>query len=457
MRLRRTASPAATRSRSAIARSRSTAPASAIALSRRCSAEPRGPRARPADSQCSMPAACGRPPSHDSNSWLDPGEASATRRHEYPARDPERRILRERALLHRARHRAGAGRGHRAEDIGRSNGRSPARAFRHEIELAIATIASERATGAIDLRAMPHRLPAFLHRLYARRVVTAFAPDIVHTHLNPAARRVGQVAQRMGIAHVATMHIRYEKREQSGLDGLICYTQWQKEEIDPGIQRRDDGGASSGFRSRPAALRRESRRPKWRGGAPRGERGRSYDRARKCRPPDAGKGHGRPGAGVPRGVSERGRAVRLVIVGGGPAEQAQALQGAASGDTRIILNGPASDIAPFYRAFDVYVSASRYEPFGLTILGGDGGRLRAGGDPHQGPVRVLTEKSVLWAEPGDVATLAAQLRAAAARGNVRATYDLAPYAAARGRRRRRVSTAGPARKRATGRGIDSVS
>jgi hypothetical protein len=34
---------------------------------------------------------------------------------------------------------------------------------------------------------------------------------------------------------------------------------------------------------------------------------------------------------------------------------------------------------------------------------------------------------VLWAEPDDVATLAAQLRAAVGRGRERAGYDLSPY------------------------------
>src|SRR5262245_16741185 len=80
-----------------------------------------------------------------------------------------------------------------------------ARAFRREIELATATIAQEGTAGAIDLVVMPAWLPTVLHRLFARRVVARFAPDIVHSHLNPAARRVGSVAQRMGFPHVATI------------------------------------------------------------------------------------------------------------------------------------------------------------------------------------------------------------------------------------------------------------
>jgi hypothetical protein len=45
----------------------------------------------------------------------------------------------------------------------------------------------------------------------------------------------------------------------------------------------------------------------------------------------------------------------------------------------------------------------------------------------QGPREFLTETSVLWAEPNDAATLTPQLRAAAARGRERLSYDLAPF------------------------------
>src|SRR5262245_8521483 len=108
-----------------------------------------------------------------------------------------------------------------------------ARAFRREIEVATAGIAHEGTAGAIDLAVIRGWLPTVLHRAFARRVLSRFEPDIVHSHLNPAARRVGQVAQRMGHPHVATIHIRYDKREHSGCDGLICSAHWQKAEIGP--------------------------------------------------------------------------------------------------------------------------------------------------------------------------------------------------------------------------------
>src|SRR5262249_34591690 len=66
-----------------------------------------------------------------------------------------------------------------------------ARASRREVEQTTAIIAQEGTLGAIGLVVMPGWLPTVLHRAYARRAVARFVPDIVHTHLNPAARRVG--------------------------------------------------------------------------------------------------------------------------------------------------------------------------------------------------------------------------------------------------------------------------
>ena len=112
------------------------------------------------------------------------------------------------------------------------NGRSKcAHAFRGEIAATNDAIRQERTNGSIRLAVIPRGTPGFLHRPLARWNLARFAPDIVHTHLNPAARRVGRVAQSRGIPHLATLHIRYEQREHGGCDGLICSTSWQRAAI----------------------------------------------------------------------------------------------------------------------------------------------------------------------------------------------------------------------------------
>jgi glycosyltransferase involved in cell wall biosynthesis len=316
--------------------------------------------------------------------------------------------------------------GHRVRVLVGNEDSDCARAFRREIEVASAAIANEETAGAIDLVTIPRRLPTFLHRIFARRVLSGFAPDIVHTHLNPAARRVGHVAHRFGIAHVATIHIRYETREHAACDGLICYTQWQKSEIGPE------------FRGETAIV------PAWVAAAIHAALARAtpadIDALRRTWNAEertvvlGSVGRLMPEKGMDvlvqafRAAFPRGdEPVRLVIVGGGPPDQTAQLQTLASGDARIMLNGPPPDIALYYRAFDTYVSAARYEPFGLTIIEAMAAGCALLVTRTRGPQEFLSEPSVLWAESGDVGTLAAQLGTAAARGGARMGYDLAPY------------------------------
>jgi glycosyltransferase involved in cell wall biosynthesis len=316
--------------------------------------------------------------------------------------------------------------GHRVKVLVGDEGSDCAHAFRREIEGTRAAIADEKTVGAVDLVAIPRRLPTFLHRMFARRILSPFAPDIVHTHLNPAARRVGHVAQRLGIAHVATIHIRYETREHAACAGLICSTQWQRSEIGPEFHGETALVPAwiamaihvSLARATPADV--AALRSTW---------------AADDRTVVLGSvGRLMPEKGMDvlvqafRAAFPQGdEPVRLVIVGGGPPDEAAQLHGLASGDGRIALSGAVSDIARYYRAFDTYVSAARYEPFGLTILEAMAAGCALVVTRTHGPQEFLTEPSVRWAEPGDVATLAEQLSAAAAHGRARASYDLAPY------------------------------
>jgi glycosyltransferase involved in cell wall biosynthesis len=301
-----------------------------------------------------------------------------------------------------------------------------ARAFRREVELTTMAIAQEDASGAIDLVVMPGWLPAVLHRAYARRVVARFAPDIVHSHLNPAARRVGQVAQRMGVPHVATIHIRYDKREHSGCDGLVCYAHWQKAEIGPEFH----GEARVVVAWLPAAIRAALARVAPADVAQLRKTWNADDRTVVL----GSIGRLMPEKGMDvlvrafRAAFPQGdEPVRLVIVGGGPPDRTQAPAALANADTRITVSHATPDIALYYRAFDTYVSAARFEPFGLTILEAMEAGCRLVVTRTQGPREFLTERSVLWAEPNDTTTLTPQLRAAAARGRERQSYDLSPF------------------------------
>ncbi|MCM2280122.1 MAG: glycosyltransferase family 4 protein [Oligoflexia bacterium] len=59
---------------------------------------------------------------------------------------------------------------------------------------------------------------------------------------------------------------------------------------------------------------------------------------------------------------------RLLAVGGGSVEGFKARARALGIEDRVILHGPTRDIASFYRAAELFVLPTLYEPFGLVIL-----------------------------------------------------------------------------------------
>jgi len=75
----------------------------------------------------------------------------------------------------------------------------------------------------------------------------------------------------------------------------------------------------------------------------------------------------------------------------------------------------------------VFVSAARFEPFGLAII-----EAMAAGCPMiatsiHGTVEFVTDPRVLWTEPDRDGQLALQLCTAAARKRERFAYDMTPF------------------------------
>jgi glycosyltransferase involved in cell wall biosynthesis len=285
-------------------------------------------------------------------------------------------------------------------------------------------LANTVGAGTLRLHTIPGWAPPLLHRPLVRRALARFRPDIVHTHLNPAARRVGREAQRRDIPHVATLHLTYAERELGDCDGLICIADWQTATLE-------------GFRGEVAVVHN------WVPTAVADALADTTDEQvaslrRSWNADDeifvlGTVGRLMPEKGIDRLVRAfrlifpRGsEAVRLVIVGGGP--QRGDIEQLAGGDPRIVLGGAQENVAPFYRAFDTYVSAARFEPFGLAIL-----EAMAAGCPlvltrTGGPSEFVTDERVLWAAPEDDVGLAAQIIESMALGRRRISYDLKPLA-----------------------------
>src|SRR6266436_7522818 len=60
-------------------------------------------------------------------------------------------------------------------------------AFRRAVEATETPTTAKSFSGAVRLEAFPDWAPAFLHRPLARYFIMHFRPDIVHSHLAPAA------------------------------------------------------------------------------------------------------------------------------------------------------------------------------------------------------------------------------------------------------------------------------
>jgi len=315
--------------------------------------------------------------------------------------------------------------GHQVGVLVADAGSECARQFRNSIA---ADDGEATPNGTVRLIAIPRRVPAWLHRPAAALLLARDRPEIVHTHLNPAARRIGAVAQRLGIPHVLTLHLDYDPREHAAIDGLVALHAKQRENIP-----QDFAGtvtvvwnwlpsrvAAALARVRPAEVARL--RADWR----------ADDRTVVF----ASVGRLMPEKGIDvlirafkLAFAAADIAVRLVIVGDGP--QRRELEELAGDDDRIMLAGPQSEIAPFYRACDVYVSAARFEPFSLALI-----EAMAAGCPLiataiHGTVDFVTDPRALWTEPDRVDQLAAALRAAAAHKRERFAYDMAPFTPAR--------------------------
>jgi glycosyltransferase involved in cell wall biosynthesis len=293
-----------------------------------------------------------------------------------------------------------------------------AREFRREMS---ALDAAHRAK--ICLSVIPAWLPRWLHRAFAAIVLTRFKPDIVHSHLNSAARRVGAVAKRLGIRHVTTLHIKYDRLEHEACDGLIAISNWQIKSmpqhvrdratvIGPWLPRSVEKALANTTPEDAAELRSE-----WKvddstyvfGSVGRLQQEKGMDILLHA---------------FHEAFPNESEPVALIIVGDG--SERHGLEALRMDDSRIIFLGARSNVAPIYRAIDAFVSAARFEPFGIAIMEAMAAGLPLVLTDTDGPRGFLPEQHALWAEPGNAISLAQQLKRAPAPGRRRCKYDLTP-------------------------------
>lgn len=282
-------------------------------------------------------------------------------------------------------------------------------------------------TGKALTIALPTWLPSFLESWAISRIIKGFGPDVVHTHLGRADVKAGRAALKRKVPWVTTVHLRW-KPEMARAAAAICIAGWQRKDI---LATGYQGALRTVWnwlpQQNPAATQQvEALRASWQAGPKTMVFG------------SVGRLHGQKGmdilikafmAAYPEPESD----VRLVIVGeGADRPKLQALIGP---ERRILLAGYQPEMAPYYEAFDAYVSASRYEPFGLTILEAMGHGCQLVCTRTEGPSEFLSEASskgqIIWAERGNVESLAAALNMAQVQGRGHITYNLQPFSLAR--------------------------
>ena len=311
----------------------------------------------------------------------------------------------------------------------------------HEVALLVRDAAAERgqalrrmiaaaggaAPGSPDIRviSLPRWLPTGLHGLAARRILMGLKPDIVHSHLSEAARHVGREAQKLGIAHVATLHINFDSRDHGNCDGLICIASWQRNAMPANFSGEIALVSNWLPLSISEALPRVTAdevaalRAAWRaddttlvfGCAGRLTPEKGMDRLIRCFR-----------ASFPLGTEP----VRVVVAGEGPMRED--IEELCGRDARVGLVGMQTNIAAVYRAIDVYVSAARFEPFGLAIVEAMAAGLPLVLTRTDGPREFVTDARVRWTDAHDEGTLIEHMRAAVAAGRERFTYDLSAFA-----------------------------
>lgn len=268
-----------------------------------------------------------------------------------------------------------------------------------------------------ELIVLPSWWPKPLWGWALRRLVAGFAPDVIHTHLGQASRLVGALSRPKTLPlwrQVATLHLAYRAKDYAKAEGLIALTHAQQAEIPASYT----GQTTTIWNWLP----------------------RTFAHLQVSSPKAQGQTF--TFLSVGRLVPQKGMDVliqafkatfpadanvRLHMVGWGPEEAA--LRALMGDDVRITLDttqlADQSGLMAAYAGADAYVSAARYEPFGLTILEAMQCGLPLVCTRTQGPSEFLQEcEEVVWAACGDVPSLVSAFRAQHAQGRRRVVHNL---------------------------------
>ncbi|WP_083900730.1 glycosyltransferase [Azospirillum sp. B4] len=230
----------------------------------------------------------------------------------------------------------------------------------------------------------------------------ALCPDIVHAHLNTAARRV--LRCRPGCPRVVTLHNGFRAGLHDRFDGIIRIADYQGRMM-PAATRDRSVTVHNWVLPQSGALSRE---------AARAALGLPYDA-----PVIGGMGRLELGKGFDVLVAAYARLrahrpdARLVLFGQGaemPALRDQVAQ-LALGDS-VVFAGFRPDVRRYLSALDLGVVSSRHEPFGLTLLEYADAGVTLVATRTGGPLEILGADYPFLCPPEDAPAMADTLLAA---------------------------------------------
>jgi glycosyltransferase involved in cell wall biosynthesis len=257
-------------------------------------------------------------------------------------------------------------------------------------------------------------LPSYVGtRRALEEAIADWRPDVVHTHLRRSTRYVAQIAPEKAV-HFCTLHLSLNGPHFLYSDGLVCISQWQQATL-PGDYDGKVFLIPNSLVPQPRldpARRRELRRQLGAGdddfligGVGRLTPSKGFDILVK-----AFRQAGLPGA-------------KLTIVGEGRARHR--LERLAEG--QVTFTGHRHDAKDCFQAFDLFVSPSRYEPFGRVIVEALDGGVPVIATDVLGPRDIARRYPVELVPTEDPATMAAALRHVFERPRTRLAVDLSEF------------------------------
>ena len=250
----------------------------------------------------------------------------------------------------------------------------------------------------------------------------SFKPDIVHTHLGRATRRIQLSSRLTNTKHVASLHMGYRKSDYQKCDALICVAEWQR--------------ATLGEFKKPSLVIRNWFEPCAKANPSYVE---SLKLALHIKQGDFIFGaitRLHPGKNVTTIIEAFNQAfpkrdgVHLIIIGDGEARRDLEHSAGEALGRGIHFVGYQKSIPDWLSLLNCFVSASSWEGMPLSVIEALGEgiptvlSLNAG---HQEIAYSQSVGSVELFEVGDVLALSTRMQAAFLAGPVRMKYNLNPF------------------------------